>query len=75
VSGTKMIPVLNQPANTIIGSKSMIKTVPVEISNIHKILALCGETHLKATANALGIKVSVKLEACESCAISKAKQK
>jgi hypothetical protein len=42
---------------------------------IHKILVHCGETHLKATANSYGIKVFGKLEACESCAISKAKQK
>jgi hypothetical protein len=30
---------------------------------------------LKATANAYGIKVFEKLEACESCPIFKAKQK
>jgi hypothetical protein len=34
----------------------MIKTMSVEINKLQKILIHCGETHLKSTANAYGIK-------------------
>jgi hypothetical protein len=57
----------------IVETKKMTKTMSVEISNLHKILWHCGKTHLKAAANAYGIKVFGKLEACESYVISKAK--
>jgi hypothetical protein len=32
VSGIKIVPILNQVANTVIGSKSMIKTMSAEIN-------------------------------------------
>jgi hypothetical protein len=61
--------------NTVVETKKMIKTMSVEINKVNKILGRFGKAHLKATANAYGIKVSGKLEACKSFAISKAKQK
>jgi hypothetical protein len=75
VSGIKMVPVLNQVDNTFFETKSVIKTMSVEMNNIQKILGHCVETYLKAIANAYGVKVFGKLAACESCAISNANQK
>jgi hypothetical protein len=75
LSGIKMVSVLNQVDNTDIETKKMIKNMSLEINKIHKILGHCGETHLKATDNAYGIKVFGKLEAFQSYARSKAKQK
>jgi hypothetical protein len=69
-----MVRVFNQVENTVVETKKMIKTISVEINRLDKILGHCGENNLKATTNAYGIKVFGKLEACESCAISKAKQ-
>jgi hypothetical protein len=69
VSGIKIVPVLNQVANTVVEIKKMIKTMSVEINKLHKILGYCGEAHLKATANGYEIKVFGKLKFCESCAI------
>jgi hypothetical protein len=75
VSGIKMVPFLNQVANTVVETKSMIKTMSVEINKLHKIVGHFEGTRLKATANAYRIKICEKLDACESCAISKSKQK
>jgi hypothetical protein len=74
VSGIKMIPVLNKSANNVVETKSMIKTMSVEIIKLHKILGHFRNTRLKTTDNASRIKVFGKLEACNSCAISKANQ-
>jgi hypothetical protein len=71
VSGIKITPILNQVEYIVVETNSIIKTMSVEINKPHKILEHCGETHLKVTANAYGIKVFGKLEACESCDISK----
>jgi hypothetical protein len=57
LSGIKVIPVLNQMVKISVETKKMIKTMPVEINKLHKILGHCGETHLKATSNTYGIKV------------------
>jgi hypothetical protein len=70
-----MVPILNQVGNNVVETKKMIKSMSIEINKLHKILGHHGETHLKATANAYGIKVFGKLEACESCTLNKAKQK
>jgi flagellar biosynthesis GTPase FlhF len=75
VSSINMVPDLNQMANNIVESKSMIKNISVEIKKLHKILGNRGENYLKATANAYEVKLLGKIEACESCALSKAKQK
>jgi hypothetical protein len=52
----------------------MIKAMSVDINKLHKIQGNCGETHLKTNVNTYRIKVFGKLEACESCAISKTKK-
>jgi hypothetical protein len=41
VSGIKMVPALNQVANTVVEIKKIIKTITVEINKIHKILGNC----------------------------------
>jgi hypothetical protein len=69
-----MVTVLNEVANTVLETKSMIKTMSVGINKLHKILGYCGETHLKETDNAYEIKAFGKVEAFKSYAISKAKQ-
>jgi hypothetical protein len=74
VSGIKMVTVLNKVANTVVETKNIIKTVSVETKKIQKILGHRREIHSKATANAYGIKVFRKLEACESCAMIKERQ-
>jgi hypothetical protein len=66
---------LNQVANTVVNLKSMIKTMSAEINDKLKILGLCSDIHLKAFANFYVNNVLGKLEAYESCDISKAKQK
>jgi hypothetical protein len=75
MSGIKMVLDLNQVANTSSETHNMMKTMSVEIKNLRKILGHYGETHLIKTMNAYEIKVFGKLEACESYAISKSKQK
>jgi hypothetical protein len=75
LSGIKMVSVLNQVTNTVFETKKMIKSMSVHINKLHKIVGHCGKTRLTATANVYGIKVFRKLEAYESCDISKAKQK
>jgi hypothetical protein len=55
VSGIRLVPVLNQVANTVFWSRSMTKTMSVEINKLHKIFDHCGETHLRETASAYGI--------------------
>jgi hypothetical protein len=74
MSGIKMVPILNQVVNTVVEIKSVNKTMSVEINKLNTIIDHCGEIHLKAKANDYGIKFG-KIEACESCDISKAKQK
>jgi hypothetical protein len=70
-----MVPVLNQVSNNDAELKSIIKAMQFEFKKLHKILGNCGETPLKPTANAYEIKVFGKLEAFESCALSKVKKK
>ena len=57
------------------GFRKDIKTASIEINKIHKILCHCGESQLKLIARTYNINVFGKLEACEACVISKAKQK
>jgi hypothetical protein len=67
VSDIEMVPVLNQVSHSVVEKKKMIKTMSLEINKLHKVQGRYGETHLKTTADAYGIKVFGKLEACESC--------
>jgi hypothetical protein len=56
-------------------TKNMINTKSIEINKLHNVIGHCGETQLKATANAYGIKVFEKLETCESCTMSNSREK
>jgi hypothetical protein len=73
VSDIKMIPVLNQAAHTVVQTKRMIETMPFDINKLHKVLGHCGETYLKARANAYGMKIFGKMKDCNSRAIGEAK--
>jgi hypothetical protein len=74
MSYIKTLPVLNEVAYAVIGSKAMIKFVSLEINNMRKIFGNCGEAPLKEAASANGIKPRRNLEACELCAIIKSRQ-
>lgn len=68
VSKIRIVSVLNQVANKMIGSKDMNKNISIEINKLK-----CEESHMKIAASAYVIKVFRQLEDCEACAISMTK--
>jgi hypothetical protein len=47
----------------------------IDINNLHKILVHCAKVIARLTGKALGYEITGKFDVCESCSVSKARQK
>jgi hypothetical protein len=72
VPGIKLLQVLDDVETSVLETK---KRNTIDVNNLHKVLAHCGEVNARLTGKAYGYEVTGKFDVCEACSVAKARQK
>jgi hypothetical protein len=72
VPGIKLLQVLGDVGTSVLETK---KCETIDVNNLHKTLAHCGEVNTRLTGKAYGYEVTGKFDVCEACSVAKLRQK